>query len=67
MAWSTPIVAPPDGAMSDYMASLEKLGRRAETCIFPAMAVRAGRRRVSCSSTAAHRRAREASILNGWR
>jgi len=24
MAWSTPIVAPPDGAMSDYMASLQK-------------------------------------------
>src|SRR6266571_7444943 len=25
MAWSTPVVAPPDGAMSDYMASLQKL------------------------------------------
>src|ERR1700692_1847319 len=25
MAWSTTIVAPPDGAMSDYMASLQKL------------------------------------------
>ena len=24
MAWSTPIVAPPDGAMSDYMASLRE-------------------------------------------
>ena len=30
MAWSTTIVAPPDGAMSDYMASLQKLARRAE-------------------------------------
>lgn len=30
MAWSTTIVAPPDGAMSDYMASLEKLARRPE-------------------------------------
>ena len=30
MAWSTPIVAPPDGAMSDYMASLQKLARRSE-------------------------------------
>jgi glyoxylase-like metal-dependent hydrolase (beta-lactamase superfamily II) len=30
MAWSTTIVAPPDGAMSDYMASLEKLARRSE-------------------------------------
>ena len=25
MAWSTSIVAPPDGAMADYMASLDKL------------------------------------------
>ena len=30
MAWSTPVVAPPDGAMSDYMASLQKLARRSE-------------------------------------
>src|SRR5215831_17279566 len=35
MAWSTPVVAPPDGAMSDYMASLRKLGQRPETTYFP--------------------------------
>jgi glyoxylase-like metal-dependent hydrolase (beta-lactamase superfamily II) len=35
MAWSTPVVAPPDGAMSDYMASLDKLARRSETIYFP--------------------------------
>ena len=35
MAWSTPVVAPPDGAMSDYMASLDKLARRTETIYFP--------------------------------
>lgn len=35
MAWSTPVVAPPDGAMSDYMASLHKLARRGETTYFP--------------------------------
>src|SRR6202161_2134275 len=35
MAWSTPVVAPPDGALSDYMASLEKLSRPAETLYFP--------------------------------
>src|SRR5579885_936965 len=33
MAWSTTIVAPPDGAMTDYMASLEKLGRGREASI----------------------------------
>ena len=35
MAWSTSIVAPPDGAMSDYMASLEKLARRSEATYLP--------------------------------
>jgi glyoxylase-like metal-dependent hydrolase (beta-lactamase superfamily II) len=35
MAWSTSIVAPPDGAMGDYMASLEKLLGRGETTHFP--------------------------------
>jgi glyoxylase-like metal-dependent hydrolase (beta-lactamase superfamily II) len=35
MAWSTSIVAPPDGAMSDYMASLHKLAAREEKIYFP--------------------------------
>jgi glyoxylase-like metal-dependent hydrolase (beta-lactamase superfamily II) len=35
MAWSTSIVAPPDGAMSDYMASLHKLAERDETIYLP--------------------------------
>ena len=35
MAWATSIVAPPDGAMSDYMDSLGKLARRKETIYFP--------------------------------
>jgi glyoxylase-like metal-dependent hydrolase (beta-lactamase superfamily II) len=63
MAWSTPIVAPPDGAMSDYMASLDKLTRRAETLYLPGHggAVRDAPRFVQ--SYIAHRRAREAAIL----
>ena len=35
MAWSTSIVAPPDGSMNDYMASLEKLRDRSETIYWP--------------------------------
>jgi glyoxylase-like metal-dependent hydrolase (beta-lactamase superfamily II) len=35
MAWSTPVVAPPDGAMSDYMASLHKLAKRSEAIYLP--------------------------------
>jgi glyoxylase-like metal-dependent hydrolase (beta-lactamase superfamily II) len=63
MAWSTPIVAPPDGAMSDYMASLEKLSRRAETLYFPGHGgvVRDAPRFVQ--QYIRHRRAREAAIL----
>ncbi|HLH95566.1 MAG TPA: MBL fold metallo-hydrolase [Xanthobacteraceae bacterium] len=63
MAWSTPVVAPPDGSMSDYMASLEKLTRRSETLYLPGHggAVRDASRFVA--SYIAHRKAREASIL----
>jgi glyoxylase-like metal-dependent hydrolase (beta-lactamase superfamily II) len=35
MGWSTSIVAPPDGSMSDYMASLDKLTRRSEKVYLP--------------------------------
>jgi glyoxylase-like metal-dependent hydrolase (beta-lactamase superfamily II) len=64
MAWSTPIVAPPDGAMSDYMASLEKLARRREPIYLPGHGgpVREAPRFVQ--SYIRHRRAREASILH---
>jgi glyoxylase-like metal-dependent hydrolase (beta-lactamase superfamily II) len=64
MAWSTPVVAPPDGAMSDYMASLEKLRDRTETVYFPGHgpAVRNAPRFVSAYIL--HRKAREASIIN---
>jgi glyoxylase-like metal-dependent hydrolase (beta-lactamase superfamily II) len=64
MAWSTPVVAPPDGSMSDYMASLEKLARRSEPTYFPGHggAVRDAPRFVQ--HYIAHRRAREQSILH---
>jgi glyoxylase-like metal-dependent hydrolase (beta-lactamase superfamily II) len=63
MAWSTPVVAPPDGAMSDYMASLEKLARRSEPVYLPGHGgpVRDAPRFVSAYIL--HRKAREASIL----
>ncbi len=63
MAWSTPVVAPPDGAMSDYMASLQKLARRAESVYLPGHggAVREAPRFVQ--HYIRHRQGREASIL----
>jgi glyoxylase-like metal-dependent hydrolase (beta-lactamase superfamily II) len=64
MAWSTPVVAPPDGSMGDYMASLQKLARRAEPVYFPGHgpAVRNAPRFVAAYIL--HRKAREASIVN---
>ena len=64
MAWSTPVVAPPDGSMSDYMASLEKLLHRPETTYCPGHggAVRDAPRFVE--SYIRHRRGREQAILS---
>jgi glyoxylase-like metal-dependent hydrolase (beta-lactamase superfamily II) len=64
MAWSTTIVAPPDGAMSDYIASLYKLTQRTEPVYFPGHggAVRDAPRFVQ--HYIHHRQGREASILH---
>jgi glyoxylase-like metal-dependent hydrolase (beta-lactamase superfamily II) len=64
MGWSTSIVAPPDGAMSDYMASLDKLARRDEGVYLPGHgdAIHDAPRFVQ--SYIRHRQGREASILH---
>ena len=64
MAWSTPVVAPPDGAMSDYMASLQKLARRSEPIYLPGHGgvVREAPRFVQ--HYIRHRESRESSILH---
>jgi glyoxylase-like metal-dependent hydrolase (beta-lactamase superfamily II) len=63
MAWSTSVVAPPDGSMGEYMNSLEKLRPRGEDIYWPGHGgpVRDPRRYVRALLT--HRRQREASIL----
>ena len=63
MAWSTTVVAPPDGVMADYMASLEKLRDREETIYWPGHGgpVRDPKRYVR--GLISHRRQREAAIL----
>jgi len=63
MAWSTPVVAPPDGAMSDYMASLAKLGRRGEQIYFPGHGPAVTNAPRFVAAYILHRKAREASIL----
>jgi glyoxylase-like metal-dependent hydrolase (beta-lactamase superfamily II) len=67
MGWSTTIVAPPDGAMSDYMASLHKLARRSEPLYLSGhgMPIREAPRFVQ--HLIRHRQGREASILHRLR
>jgi glyoxylase-like metal-dependent hydrolase (beta-lactamase superfamily II) len=64
MGWSTSIVAPPDGSMIDYMASLEKLSQRGEQLYFSGHGPEIPQAPRFVRFLARHRRAREASILH---
>jgi glyoxylase-like metal-dependent hydrolase (beta-lactamase superfamily II) len=64
MGWSTSIVAPPDGSMIDYMASLEKLSQRGEQLYFSGHGPEIPEAPRFVRFLARHRRAREASILH---
>src|SRR4029078_3006353 len=63
MAWSTPVVAPPDGSMGDYMASLQKLARRPEAVYLPGHGPAVHNAPRFVAPYILHRKAREASIL----
>lgn len=63
MAWSTSIVAPPDGSMSDFMASLEVLMARDEHTFFPGHGGRVDNPAKFMRGLKTHRLMREASIL----
>ncbi len=63
MAWSTSIVAPPDGSMADYMTSLETLLARDETVYLPGHGGRLERAQDFVRALRTHRIMREAAIL----
>jgi glyoxylase-like metal-dependent hydrolase (beta-lactamase superfamily II) len=63
MAWSTPVVAPPDGSMGDYMASLEKLRVRPEQSYFPGHGGAVTNAPRFVAAYILHRKAREAAIV----
>ncbi|CEJ10009.1 Hydroxyacylglutathione hydrolase [bacterium YEK0313] len=63
MAWSTSIVAPPDGSMGDYMASLEKLRARSEAIFWPGHGGAVHEPQRFMRALAHHRLQREASIM----
>ena len=64
MGWSTSIVAPPDGSMIDYMASLEKLTQRDEDLYFSGHGPEIPDAQRYVRFLIRHRQAREASILH---
>ena len=63
MAWSTSVVAPPDGSMRAYMASLDKLRGRPESVYWPGHGGPVVEPQRYLRALIHHRRQREASIL----
>lgn len=63
MGWATSLVAPPDGAMGPYLASLEKLMRRDEALYLPGHGDRILDPQPFLRGLRAHRLMRERAIL----
>ncbi len=67
MAWATSVIAPPDGNMHDYMASLQLLLKRDDALYLPAHGPGRRNPKPLVRGYIAHRRMREAAILNRLR
>jgi glyoxylase-like metal-dependent hydrolase (beta-lactamase superfamily II) len=63
MGWATSIVAPPDGAMSDYMASLDKLLARDDALYLPGHGGPVTQPASFVRGLKAHRKMRESAVL----
>jgi len=63
MGWSTTVVSPPDGDMSDYMTSLKKLLARTDRTHYPTHGAPIKRPRAHLEALLAHREEREAEIV----
>jgi glyoxylase-like metal-dependent hydrolase (beta-lactamase superfamily II) len=63
MGWATTIVAPPDGAMADYMRSLDRLLARPEEDYLPGHGGPIAAAHAYVRALKHHRRMREAAIL----
>jgi glyoxylase-like metal-dependent hydrolase (beta-lactamase superfamily II) len=64
MAWATSVVAPPDGNMADYFASLRLLLTRDEAVFWPGHGPAARSPKRFVRALIAHRQMREAAILD---
>lgn len=63
MAWSTTVVAPPDGSMADYMASLDRLIERDDHLLLPGHGGPVTQPRQFLRGLKTHRKMRERAIL----
>ncbi len=63
MKWSTSVVSPPDGNMSDYMTSLQKLYDRDDRIYYPAHGPAVEKPRQLVRGMIGHRKSRERQIL----
>ena len=63
MGWSTSVIAPPDGDMSDYMESLQKLYDRTDRVYYPAHGPQVDKPQQLVRGMMGHRRQRERQIL----
>ncbi len=63
MGWSTTVVSPPDGDMTAYMASLQKLYERMDKVFYPAHGPAVTKPRQLVRGMIGHRRSRENQIL----
>jgi glyoxylase-like metal-dependent hydrolase (beta-lactamase superfamily II) len=63
MGWSTSVIAPPDGNMGDYLASLEKLAARGDKILYPTHGSPITNPGDWLGQLIAHRRMRESQIV----
>lgn len=63
MGWSTTVIAPPDGDMADYMASLDRLMARDDAIYFPAHGDPVERPQRFVRGLMGHRKQREGQIV----
>jgi glyoxylase-like metal-dependent hydrolase (beta-lactamase superfamily II) len=63
MGWSTSVIAPPDGDMANYMASLDKLLQRDDKVYWPTHGPAITEPKDHVRAFIAHRREREAGVI----
>lgn len=67
MAWNTSVIAPPEGCMADYMASLERLMEREDRVLLPGHGGRIDEPARTAKAYLIHRRWREQAVLDAVR